>query len=292
MSDRQYASVVSRRTFLLVTGLGSSGLVPGCLGREGEETTLQLRTPDQSTKGIATLSADLRPDQITLIEDAVANDTATANGYHPFETIEYVRHAGTYYHLQTEEVGTEIVETTVLVVAPTEDSSEAVPLDEYDGHAIELIAPLIGDDEPQTRPLYPDMSGFRDLYPEPKYETITWEENTYRVSIETRQLEQQVHRILVEPVAPSPNAFEAYLRENRIDVQLDPDDFSQTARDIFRRAIENKYQENEPYSDSFQTVLGAIQEGMPINNPDDGLWLVVYDDSLFRAQITRIIHEP
>jgi len=283
---------VSRRSVLLTAGLLGSGLSTGCLAGNGEETTLRLREPDQTGRGVATLAGDLRPDQRTLVEDAVANTTATVYGYRPFENVEYVSQNGTYYRIQTEDAGTEVVETTVLVVTrTTEKTTEAVPLDEYDGHAIELVAPLTGSDDPQTRPLYPDMNGFGQLYPDPEYEYVTWEGDTYQISVETRPREQQARRVAVESVASSPAAFETYLRENRLD-ELDPADFSRTARDILQQALENEYHEDHPYSDAFRTVLDAIQDGMPITDPADGEWLVVYDDTLYRAQIARIVHEP
>jgi len=282
---------VSRRSVLLAAGLLGSGLSTGCLTGNGEETTLQLREPDRTDKGVATLAGDQRPDQRALIEDAVANGTATVYGYLPFENIEYASQNGTYYRIQTEDTGTEVVETTVLVVTRSTDTTEAVPLDEYDGHAIELVVPLTGSDDPQTRPLYPDMNGFDQLYPGPEYEYVTREDDTYQISVGTRQREQRGRRVQIKSVASSPAEFETYLRENRLD-ELDPADFSRTARDIFRRALENEYREDDPYSDAFRTVLDAIQDGMPITDPADGEWLIVYDDTLYRAQIARIVHEP
>lgn len=257
---------VSRRALLATTGLLGGGLLVGCLGfgRTGEETTLRLREPGPANRGVAVPTADLRADQTELVEEAVTNATATAHGYRPFRGIEYVRHERTYYRVRTEEAGTEVVDTTVLVVTPTDDPDGAVPLDEYDGHVIELVAPLTGDADSRPRPLYPDENGYDALYPEPRHEYVTWEGDAYRLSVETRRLEQQARRVRVELVASSDAAFETHLREDLVGEALHPADFSETARGVFRQAVEDEYSERDPYSDAFRTVLDAVQDGYPV----------------------------
>ncbi len=140
--------------------------------------------------------SDLRDDQIDVITDAVSNGNTTVYGYEPFRNLEYVRLNGTYYQVRTTEAGIEEVEQPVLVVTPVANRSESVPLEEYGGHVMELVAPAEG--EASSRVLHPDTPGFDALVPEPRHKYVTWENNTYRLTVEHRQVEQQARRVHVE----------------------------------------------------------------------------------------------
>lgn len=279
---------LSRRTVLRSAGPVASSLLAGCPGSPGERTTLQLREPDLQSLEIAKNGSTLRDDQITLLTDAAANGSATAYGYHPFRGIEYVNHDGTYYQLQIEPADADVVSTPVLVVTPVETTSEAVSLTEYDTDVVELLDPLL-ENSTRTRVLHPDMAGVDALQPEPRHSPVTWENDTYRLTVERRQVEQQARRIQAIRVATSTSEFKAYLRDQGVGDPIRPTDLSQEAKDILQQAIEETYEEPSPYSEGFTEALTHVRRGRELDAGEwGGRYLLDYSDKLYYGEISVV----
>jgi hypothetical protein len=58
-----------------------------------------------------------------------------------------------------------------------------------------MFSYLARESTPQTQVLYPDDPQFETLLPEPQYEYVTWENATYRLTVENRGVEQEGRRI-------------------------------------------------------------------------------------------------
>jgi hypothetical protein len=277
-----------RRTVLAATTLLGSGALAGCsLLGPSERTTLRLR--ETATLG-ASPASELRDDRERLVREAAANGSATAYGYEPFESERtHVLADGTYYRVTAEDAGTGDAERPVLVVEPVENATDAVPLERYDGHAVEMIDPLLGE-EGGTRPLRPNDPGTDALLPSPTYENVTRQGETYRLRVEQRTVESRAYRVTVEAVADEEAAYGSYVREE-LAATLDPATLPDGARKVLAEAVEDAYTESDPYSDAFRAVLEAAREGARVDGEASRSHLVVYDDTVYRADVEVVVSE-
>lgn len=251
----------------------------------GTGGTLELRPVNDSLDAPVTTQTALRGDQRQLIDQARANDgSATAYGYDPGRTLEqYVLLEGIYYRVDvTRTADTAHVEKPVLVVEPTANASDAVPLTEYTHHVVELVVPASGSNGSHTVVLQPDTQGRGELLPTPHHESVTWENETYSVRVENRTVEQSVYTVSTSVVATTESAFTEYLIENEVTVEMTSDQFSEGERDILQRAIDERYFEEKPFSEAFEGVLTALFGEVDRSYEEV---FVRYDGRVYRATI-------
>lgn len=294
---------LSRRRWLGLPGLLAAGVFAGCT-EVTERTTLRLREPDVPAMGVAAPTEDTRSRGVLTRGGAVSSE----------EYPTYVRIDGSYYRLKPLSFQMSVDSVTyyvandqllgqwpVLVVEPIEDESDAVPVEKYESSIVDAITELAGRNMTQKRPLEPELVDSRLLQP-PRYEYVTWENRTYRLDIERHRLESadaQLARVV--HVASTPEEFTSHIRMET--GELLADDGTDDEQSVLREAIEGRYSEEisdaiwsrNAYSQAFQSVLEAVRnnglEYESTDGPTGSTYLVVYDDTLYLATISKGVIE-
>lgn len=275
---------MNRRSFLTSSALLGAATLPGCAYVDSPQTGGLRLLADP----ITVLTDDqLRADQQELIQSAV-NGTATAYGYEPFETeaeTVYAALNGTYYEISDRLTGTsEAAEKPVLRIEPTTNASDAVPLERYSEAAVAVISSTANPDEWRSRPLHPTTKGYDELYPSPRYPTVTWDNQTYTLSVAPDTVMAWKAEVRINSVADDETAFNAYVLDELVDVRLTPDQLTADERAIIQQAREEEYVEERPYSDAFQTVFDAVRTGDAETYDNwKQAYLISYDGTLYRA---------
>ena len=104
---------------------------------------------------------------------------------------------------------------------------------------------------------------------------------------------EPIYRATAEPVAESPERVEAILRAQFVDVRLDGDDLSGEARSLLRDAMGEGYEESQPLSETYRTVLVGLHArayldgnvGKDAYVEDPGVGMALYDGSYYRYRL-------
>jgi len=223
-----------------------------------------------------------RPDDDEAFAAALAGDSYTTQYRTPFgsrpDDPRYVRHEGTYYHLDHVVVNERAVTHPVLRltdIADTEssdapDAVDADALSEGDRtavHVAHMAARARGnvggvpwglvqrggyvfrDDERAT-----DSQLLGDDAPS----HVAYRGTVYELRVSRERFYEPVYRATVEPVAESPERMEAILRAQFVDARLSRESLSAEARSILRTAQGEHYEESHPYSEAYRSVLTEL----------------------------------
>lgn len=298
-----------RRTFLGGLALLGSTAIAGC--SVYERTTLKFHAVDPPKLGVAATAEDLPPGAPEEISRAAARGETVPRSDLP----EFVLMDGTYYRIDPHQFSVTINDTRhivdnhfaewpVLVVEPVEDTPDAVPLDRYGGRIVETVAGVADGNATRRHLLDPELAVDGALVPSPRHRNVTRDGRTYRLRIETHQVEPADGHSRPVPVATSPEGFAEVLHEET-GAALFPGDFTDAERAIVENAIDGGYAERDSallelrdtYSKAFRTVRDRVRAQGTAVKPVVELhaaevYVVVYDDRLYLASIMSMVREP
>lgn len=193
----------------------------------------------------------------------------------------YARHDGTYYRLDAVIVGEAEVTHPVLRLyrvgrqGDADDLPEFTPTDELPKvdqtavHIAHMAARARGNRGGMPVGLvqrggYVYRSAERAdesrLLAESGPQHVSYRDVVYRIELSNETFYEPIYRPDVDPVAESTDEMEAVLRAVFVDSRIDPESRTQDERRIIREARGDGYAESHPFSDSFESILTALDK--------------------------------
>lgn len=278
---------MDRRHFLsTAVGLGAS-LFAGCYGNGGGPW-YYLSFRDVGADFGASLA--VTPDeqsaaQRAALRDAATDGTASTYGWAPFgdDGEAYAARNGTYYRVTAERTGDRkgIRRFTV--------RGRPVPDDDRPVDAVNVTAFPSGDRPAVERAVaFHEVSSGGDerfhvlrganasqsaLVPEPDHRYVRHDGNVVELVVEKRTVTEDEYAVTAAAVADSPEAFDAYARENVLDGNLEDPPLPDARAELVRDALDGEhgnYSEEVPLSDAFAGLLRRCGYAVEVGTADDG----------------------
>lgn len=284
----------TRRGVLAAAGTAAATLLSGCAGvvspSDSSAPSLHLWVEslgDSLRERHVIDLADTRPGWDEQAFRAALNGTDYETAYRPpFPGVSeddpaYVRHDGTYYHLDALVTGERRARYPVLRLYEVGriDGSGDLPeyvvhedLPEADRTAVRVayMAARARDDEGGVPWTLVQRGGYAYRDPDRRERSrllaasgpshVAFRDVVYRVEVTTGTFHEPRYRPDVDPVAESPEGIEEVLQARLVDVRLDPGTLSRDAREIVRAARDDEYEETYPFSDAYESLLRALDE--------------------------------
>lgn len=268
---------MKRRDFLNAIGgtiaaVGSAGCLFGIRGGNG----LELEHVDRPAEFAAIQSSELTPTQTTLVEGALDDGNYTTYGHRPFSDGEYLEFRGAFYQTRVGQTGTKRLARMVLIAEELDEVDEAISVSDLPVNArqpavLALRLAIVRDREDGREDL-PEGYVFRGEEeegsvwvpePEPEHEVIEFDDRTFHLRVEERELEEDEYTTTLEPIAASPDEFEEVVEEEFV-IDLDAHNLPPEQREIIETAIdEDGYRERGSISSEFNELINLIQNEAP-----------------------------
>lgn len=233
------------------------------------------------------------------LADILPEGRHTTYGYEPLADGEYVEREGTYYRTESVVTGREEMERTLVraeSVPEADVPDDAVVVDSLDRPTARVVKILHSyahtDGETSTAELLdgdayvlrrPAETESRLATGELDGRVVTMTESgnwAYRLDATRERVTETAYTALAVEVADSRERFREVVFGSRIAAELAPDDLAPEARDRLEEAVRREgYEETEPLSEAFETLLAAL--GLETDEVVNGqlLW---YDGGFYR----------
>ena len=273
-----------RRRQVLATGAAlCSAALAGC-GHPPVVLDMNAATADDIADEVS-LQPDPEDDEYTVAADAVENGSATRRGrYELFDRTSTVRLNNSFYELsETRLSSSEVTVYEVLVDLNPENTTAELgeiayeDLPETDRKRLDGI---LSEDPPQNDGYdigvgygsAAEVGNDSAFVPERQYDILVYEDNRYRVAVDSRVAPEAEYRYTAREVAPTVAAFADQVREQYL---FTLSGLSEAEREVVEEAIESGYFEE---TDAFQSVVERIRRHDGIEVDDFyGTWLIEYE---------------
>lgn len=270
--------MIRRRTVL--KSVGSSVIAAstaGCFVFPGGGNGLRLESVDL-TNHAAHQYGELSTEKVALVEAARANGEYVTYGHQPFTDGEYVEVDGTFYRVDVTKTGTKQLTRMVLGAHHVaEASDDAVSTDTYpepDQRFVVIACRMAlarerrDDDREEHEARYVVVFRMRSgdnskILPEPEYPLVTYDDRTFRLWTEERELTEDEFRSEVTKIAEDADSFRQKVEDEYV-IDLDDHDLSGEQEEIIETAIETgEYTESGSISSAFNVLINLLQEEEP-----------------------------
>lgn len=282
---------MNRRAF--VRGAGGTALLAasaGCLFGAAGGNRLELTPVDSLAGYAATQPAEFSAAQHRLVDEAHPEGDHITYGHRPFPGGAYLQVEGGFYRATLTESGTKQLTRTVLGATEIGDASDAVAVDEYpegDRKPAMLACRLSivraresdRDDAPPARYVYvfrTTPANESSLLPTPRHEVVEYQDQTFRLWVEERDLTETEYTTTLGHIAGSTATFERAIQDEYV-IDLDEHALTDAQRDIVETAIEEgAYTEQGQISDALDDLITLLRDERPREDA-----VLRYDDAYY-----------
>lgn len=270
-----------------------TGAAVGLSGCVDPEAVLTMEEVDD--QGIAdNVATGLSPTETEAVAEAVENGSATTTDVTvPFDGGRPVEHEGSYYEVETEEVGTEtVMRYTVAVSAPEEDDEyNAVKFDELPEVDRDKFDSLLRMNEGREREVRAETSYTEEeaedsvLVPEEDYNAVRKEDTVLLLQVDgPDESEVSEVRYTAEPLAQTAEELADWARDSYL---WELSELDAGEREIVEEAIDGGYYEGS-VNEEFRSLARKF-EGRPAVESTDwgGYYLVEYEGDTYWTNLHR-----
>ncbi len=273
-----------------------AGAAVGLSGCVDPEAVLTMEEVDD--QGIAdNVATGLSPTETEAVAEAIENGSATTTDVTvPFDGGRPVEHEGSYYEVETEEVGTETVQRYTVAVEPPEDDVEYTDIDfeelpEVDQEKLEPLFRMDTRRESEGERIRAETSYTADeadssaLVPQEEYDAVRRNDTVLYLRVgDPRDVEVGEYRYQVELLAESSSELADWARESYL-WELSGLDAGE--REIVEEAIDSGYYEGS-VNEEFRSLARKF-EGRPAVESTDwgGYYLVEYEGATYWTDLHR-----
>jgi|AntDeeMetagen681_2_1112603.scaffolds.fasta_scaffold12315_2 hypothetical protein len=253
---------------------------------------------DEATADDITAEVSMKPqpdsEEYTVVSSALENGSATRSGRRElFDREDTVRYEDTFY--EVSETPIDSAEVTVYEVRIDFDPADSTPergeiefgdLPEADRQRLDRI---VSRETPPETDGYDlgvgygtaeDIEGESVFVPEQQYDILVYEDDRYRVAVDSRTATEDEYRYEVTEIAPGVEPFADRVREQYL---FTLSGLSEEERAVVEEAIEDAYFEDD---EEFQSVSDRIREHEGIREDGFyGTWLLEYESSEYLTYV-------
>jgi hypothetical protein len=214
------------------------------------------------------------------VDEGKENGDYGTHGHQPFSDGEFVEVDGTFYRVDVAETGTKRLRRTVLGADQVSNAAgEAVSIDTYpeaDQRFVVIACRMAlarerrDDDrdreghETRYEVVFRTRSADDSaLLPEPEYPLVTYDDRTFRLWTEERDLTEDEFRSTLTKIADDAETFRQQVEDEFV-IDLDDRDLSGEQEEIIETAIETgEYTESGSISPAFNGLINLLREEEP-----------------------------
>ncbi|MFC7115204.1 hypothetical protein ACFQH2_09925 [Natronoarchaeum sp. GCM10025703] len=242
-------------------------------------------TPDDIASEVS-MTAEPGSEEYTVVSSALENGSATRSGrYELFDREDTVRYEDTFYEVSESPIDSG--EVTVYEVQIDFDPADSTPergeieYDDLPEADRQRLDPIVSRESAPNTDGYDlgvgygtaeEVEGESVFVPEQQYDILVYDENRYRVAVDSRTATQDEYRYEVNEVASGVEPFADQVREQYL---FTLSGLSEDERAVVEEAIDEGYFSDD---EDFQSVSERIREHEGIREDGFyGTWLLEYE---------------